>query len=458
MSSAPAEVGIAPSRHRAIATPPGDAPRAASKTITIAMVLVIGVALVTGGNPGIGFIVTRLVAYAAFLTLGVRQVARAGGREERLRELRMWLLSAVSLTLTSIGAQRAADWVFLVCLIGSLLTGSLALAGGSTFLGIMRGSVATWIAGVRRWPWFLRGIAGVWQRALRGRGFGIQVACLCVAGLAGAGLIAAMIIGAIDAWHVIIVVGVVGSLTVGGMYVLATRPDMDPRWTAHRGLRTPIWAVPVALLDIAVLGHAVLYIGGMLRLAAVVVAASIAVAAVATFAPRETTAQQITQRLLLGPLCVGVLLHTGVAFRAIGDQLDASGLTRGRLGALAAIIFVAATYALILAAGITLRGRWLPKAVYGVATAVLIGLAAINPDAVIARTNIDHGVRPEYLTTLSADAIDELDGLPEPWRSCALRNVQAQLAEPDGWFDYNYGRAHARDVLSAHPVDDSVGC
>ncbi|MBB5872509.1 hypothetical protein F4553_005943 [Allocatelliglobosispora scoriae] len=457
MTLVPVEASPTSARHRAIEAPPAPAPRAPSIGVTLAIVVSIVAAMLIGREPGIGTIIAQIVCFAGLLTVGVWQLPRTEDRMERLRDLRMWLLATVSIAFTVIGSQRDAGWVVAVCFVAALLTGSMALAGGSAFAGVLHGSVATWIAGVRQWPWFLRGIAAAWRRALQGSGFAVQMGSLIAAGIAAIALVAAMAIGAVDPVRLLIAL-VVGTLTIGGMFVLATRPRVNPQWTVHRGLRTPFWVVPVALLDLVVLAHAVIYVGGIVRLVVLVGVATVAIALVATFAPRDTTAQQMTLRLVLGPLCIGVLLHVGVAFGTILDQLDTNGLTRARLAAMAVIVFVGLAYALIVLAGITMRALWLPRAIYGAAIAVVLGFALINPDATIAQTDIDRHVRPELLSSLSADAVDALDELPEPDRSCALREIQADLAEPDGWFAYSHGRAHAREVLAARPINSAVTC
>ena len=80
----------------------------------------------------------------------------------------------------------------------------------------------------------------------------------------------------------------------------------------------------------------------------------------------------------------------------------------------------------------------------------LLGIAAINPDAWIARQNIERyeatgKLDVDYLPTLSADAVpDADDALPEPLRPCVVP-LAADL--DDDALEWNLGRCRARDAL-----------
>jgi hypothetical protein len=66
----------------------------------------------------------------------------------------------------------------------------------------------------------------------------------------------------------------------------------------------------------------------------------------------------------------------------------------------------------------------------------------------------------DYLGGLGADAVPVLDRLPEPTRTCVLREVVAgsRLDEPDPWNGWNLARARARDILARNPLVESVAC
>jgi len=94
----------------------------------------------------------------------------------------------------------------------------------------------------------------------------------------------------------------------------------------------------------------------------------------------------------------------------------------------------------------------------------LLGLVAVNPDAyiagtVIARYHHDGHLDAAYLSVLSADAVPEIDRLPEPYRSCVLAGLAGRPSTVDPWDAANAGRSVAWRVLRARPVPpDTVPC
>jgi hypothetical protein len=113
-------------------------------------------------------------------------------------------------------------------------------------------------------------------------------------------------------------------------------------------------------------------------------------------------------------------------------------------------------FVLVLAAGVRLRGGWLPQATLATGIAMLLGLAVLNPDRFVADRNIDRFERGErldvrYLRELSTDAVPALYRLPERVRDCVLPGAATRLAEPEGWPAWNLGRAEARRAIRANP-------
>jgi Domain of unknown function (DUF4173) len=118
---------------------------------------------------------------------------------------------------------------------------------------------------------------------------------------------------------------------------------------------------------------------------------------------------------------------------------------------------------LVLATGPRMRAAWLARAVAASGAAGLVGLAVLNPDAFIAERNVDRFVRTQkidlsYLQGLSADAVPALDRLPEPYRSCALRPIAADLDDADPVLAVSLGRLRARAILADRPVDPTASC
>lgn len=96
------------------------------------------------------------------------------------------------------------------------------------------------------------------------------------------------------------------------------------------------------------------------------------------------------------------------------------------------------------------RGRW-PRTPSTVPA--LLGLAAIDPDAWIARHNVERleesgKVDWGYLQGLSDDAVPVLAQLPDDQASCALAGWSDQ---DDDWLAWNLGRARAADAVAEHP-------
>ena len=105
-------------------------------------------------RPGIGWLIAGLtVAGGAVVTAW-----EAGQRQPRAGQLG-WGLAALALLAT--GAVRADGWMFIYCVAGALLAGSLALAGGRTVPGLAAGMVAGTVAGIRSLPWAASGAAGL---------------------------------------------------------------------------------------------------------------------------------------------------------------------------------------------------------------------------------------------------------------------------------------------------------
>jgi two-component system, OmpR family, sensor histidine kinase BaeS len=81
----------------------------------------------------------------------------------------------------------------------------------------------------------------------------------------------------------------------------------------------------------------------------------------------------------------------------------------------------------------------------------LLGIAAINPDELIARHNIERyeetgKIDVDFLATLSDDAVPVLSWkLPEPLRSQALDGREPY---DDDWLAWNLGRWRAAEYLA----------
>jgi hypothetical protein len=156
-------------------------------------------------------------------------------------------------------------------------------------------------------------------------------------------------------------------------------------------------------------------------------------------------------RATFGALCVQTLVVVASALHRMSLYQDAYGFTQLRLlvdvfeGWLGLLVLA------VVAAGIVLRAGWLPRFALLSGAAALLAIAAINPDAWIARHNLDRyaatgRVDWTYLRSLSDDAVPVLGRLPAAERTCALWD---RAAEPGGWLAWNLGRHQAAGDLPA---------
>ena len=177
-------------------------------------------------------------------------------------------------------------------------------------------------------------------------------------------------------------------------------------------------------------------------------------------------------RLLAGLLVALVMVIIASAGLRLRLYIDAFGLTDARVFAAAVMAWIAVT--LLLFAGTVLRER--PRRfASGALVAGLLAVAVLmlaNPDALVARTNIERAadaetaVDADYLTSLSADAVpvilagvvDESTAMSAAGR-CRLAGVlvdrwgaDAAGERTEDWRRWNAARARARDrVRDARP-------
>ncbi|MFI5936204.1 DUF4153 domain-containing protein [Actinoplanes sp. NPDC051494] len=407
--------------------------------------------------------------------------------------------SAATVALLAVGGFRAADWLFMLCVGTAFLTGALAVAGGRSSKGIVRSVWAAPIAGFRSLPWILRGIKAL----RRGRDgvrlvatVAVSVALLVVFGAlfasadaAFAGIVEAVVpdlrADSVVRWIFLFTVTV---FALGGAaFLRAAPPDLSGLDTrSGRRVARLEWAIPLLLLvslfalfvgvQLTVLfggsehvlatdglTYAEYARGGFWQLLVVTGLTLLVLAGAARWASRRTTGDRVWIRALLGALAVLTLVIVGSALHRMNLYADTYGLTRLRILVALCEAWLGVVFLLILVAGIRMRAAWLPRAVIAVGVLALLGLAAADPDRVIAERNIaqfeqSHTIDTYYLSTLSADAVPALDGLPAGHRDCALRTLAPLLSEAQSWQEWNWSRENARDLLAADPPRPGTNC
>lgn len=194
----------------------------------------------------------------------------------------------------------------------------------------------------------------------------------------------------------------------------------------------------------------------------VVAALVIALILVVDWAHRPKSARIETPvAILFGSLVVltGVMVASALARLTL--YVDSFGLTELRVYTTAFVIWLAICLLLLL--GTVVRGSRRPFAVGALIAGIVVGagLNLVNPDALIARVNIqqhiDTGTELDtgYLAHhLSTDAIPTIAGLLNDISDPCVRHQATLAAIRDldtsgGWRSYHWGRSQARNSIGA---------
>ena len=470
---------------------PDDGRSARKPALVLSLVAgLVAAVLVVDTPPGLNVLLTGLVIGAAVVPAARH---RLGPHEIGYAVLGVLLLVGV--------VVRDAPWYVALCLLGAAALASFALAPARTLVGELLGGISWPLAGLRCLPWLRRGLqrtatgrAGFWLPALRiGALTGVLLlvfgSLFATADAAFATLVPRPDLGLLPVR--LVVMAVVAGAAVSAAFLGAA----PPRWDAvapgpARPVRVVEWLVPIAVLDALFLTFvtvqlAVLFGGhrhvldtagltyaeyarsGFGQLVVVTLLTLSVVAATVRWAPRETQLQRVALRVLLGVLCITCLVVVASALHRLHLYEEAFGFTRLRLFMNAFESWLGGVVVLVLLAGVRLRAAWLGRAVVASAAVGLLALGALDPDAFVARHNVDRylatgKVDVTYLQGLSADAVPAVDRLPEPTRSCVLAGMAAAQPDPVGGIralgGWNLGRSRAADLLAERPVREPVTC
>ncbi|MGC4814052.1 DUF4153 domain-containing protein [Micromonospora sp. DT228] len=408
-----------------------------------------------------------------------------------------WAVATIA--LVAVGTVRAAGWLFALCLVAAAVTGTLAVTGGRSPLGMLVAATLPPAATVRALPWAVRGLG---DTRPTGAGIGVGRILKSLAISAGLLMLFGLLFSSADAIFADLVTGLLPDISLAGVvgwllrlvligggllgaaYLVSRPPDLEglrpgPARPAHR----LEWTLPLVLLDALFAAFVLVQLtvffggadhvlrtggltyaqyarGGFWQLLAVTALTLLVIAVAARRAPTTTRVDRLLVRALLGTLAALSLVVVASALYRMQVYADAYGATRLRLFVTTVELWLGLLFVLVGVAVVRLRAAWLPRLVVGTAVLALLGLALVNPDRLIADRNVDRYLETgrldvSYLSGLSADAVPALTRLPEPMRVCALGQIAAELPR-DGLWEANLGRERARRDLAAIPTTSAL--
>ncbi|KAA1424650.1 DUF4173 domain-containing protein [Mumia zhuanghuii] len=398
--------------------------------------------------------------------------------------------AGICVLLAATSVVRAAEWIVVLCLLAGGAVCVCASARARTLPGFLVSGLSWMLAGLRGLPWLGRTLG-----ALTGLGQG-SVALLRTLVWS---VLALVVFGALfvsaDALVAEWLGGLVPDLTldtavlrgfvaiaVGGMvlsaaYVALNPPAVDQSAVAVRPTAARYeWLTPVLVVNLVfavfLIAQATVVFGGhdylqettgltyaeyvhrgFGQLTVATALTLVVVWAATRRAPRASVADRVWLRSTLGLLCAQTLVVVASALYRMHIYQEAYGFTQLRVLVDVFEAWLGLLVIAVLVGGIALRAAWLPRFALLSGALVLLGLAAINPDAWIAERNLDRYAETgkvdwAFLRDLSADAVPALAELPPDLQGCALD----ELPTDDDWLEWNLGRERAADTSIAAPV------
>ncbi|WP_134738551.1 DUF4153 domain-containing protein [Nocardioides sp. 503] len=388
---------------------------------------------------------------------------------------------------------RDADWIVLLCLFAG---GAVCMAGvvnGRTLPAFVIAGVAWPLSGLRGLPWLGRSLRKV--GALNASAAALRTVVWSVLALLVFGLLFASADAVFAEWAGAVVPDLelesfvmrafvtvaVGGMVLAAAYLALNPPDVDTGTTPARPVAHRYeWLAPVLLVDavfaVFLVAQATVIFGGhdylerttgltyaeyvhqgFGQLTVATALTLLVVWAAGRKAPRTSGSDLVWLRGALGVLCALTLVVVVSALYRMHVYQEAYGFTRLRLlvdvfeGWLGLLVLA------VMAAGVTLRAAWLPRAALLSGAGLLLALAAINPDAWIAQHNVDRYAETGkvdwyYLRGLSDDAVPVLADLPGDDAHCAL---DGRRKADDDWLAWNLGRHRAADHLTGVAEPDA---
>ncbi|GAB4586422.1 DUF4153 domain-containing protein [Nocardia sp. IFM 10818] len=361
--------------------------------------------------------------------------ARNSGDRGSLESLRRWAplwWTAIALGLLAVGAVRAAEWLFVLCLLGAAVAGSLAVVRRSVY-GLVFDMAAVPVSAVMSVPWLYRGVQRVRGRrvsSVQRVGWSVAatvgVLLVFVPLLAGADAVFARLVESVvpefevDSVVRWVFVGTVAGLgATGALYLLAGPPpaaagESDSvagrlvrrrwsriEWGLPMGALTVVFAVFVGT-QLAVLFGGAEYVrrnadltvaeyarSGFWQLSIVSMLTLAVIAVVQTWAAQEQARDRLWLRVAVAAVSVLTLVIVASALHRMWLYQQSFGFTVLRLLVEVFEVWIGVVYLLVLASLVRLRRQWVPRAAIGAGAATLLVLAVVNPELLIADRNID---------------------------------------------------------------------
>ncbi|WP_114422582.1 DUF4153 domain-containing protein [Nocardioides houyundeii] len=444
-----------------------------------------GVGLVAGAvmtfqAPGLAWaLVLVLAGTAAFVT----------ARYRRTPFTVLCTVLAVLLVLPVV--LLAAFWVQAVGVLTAAAVFLVGVTRGRTVPSFVLAWVSWPLSSLRGLPWFgrslfLGGTGGLTPAVVRTTGWSLLVL-----------LVFGFLFASADALFASWVDAVVPSLSVGdtvvrgfvavavfGLTLAAAYLALNPPALREGARALPLanrfeWLAPVLLVDavfaVFLLAQATVVFGGhdylerttgvtyadyvhqgfgQLTLAT---ALTLLVVWAASRRAGSTVADRLWLRISLGLLCAFTLVVVASALYRMHVYQEAYGFTGLRLFVDLFEGWLGAVVLLVLVAGVLGHGRWLPRAALVLGAVGVLGLAALNPDAWVARQNLDRYAETgkldvAYLQGLSQDAVPVIvEELPPGAARCAAPEPPP-AEESDGFWSWNLGRARAEQAREDLPT------
>jgi hypothetical protein len=375
----------------------------------------------------------------------------------RRRGVAWWILAVA---LAAVATLRAAAWVVWPAVVASVAVASLAASAGTSWRPVLLG-----LGRVFAMPQGSLIVLGAVPRqdrpAWRAAGIAILLLAIFVplfttADAAFAHLLDAIVpqesadrpIARAALWLGVVALG--GALLQAG--TAAPLRDARParytlarvEWTVPLTLLTILFAAFVALQLTALYGgnDYVLKTSGLTYaeyarrgFVQLIVVAALTLGVIAAAARWAEDDKRL--KALLGALCALTLVVLASAYTRLHLYEDAYGFTRARLAADAVIVWLAALFVLVPAAGVIRRTQWLPRGVVALSATGILAFAISNPDGRIATHNIDRYERTGRIDTSVLRGLS-VDAAP------ALRRLgPVACVPPDGIVSFNVGRARA---------------